>query len=346
VSDFAIQESRGRSGRTSKCVLEGDFRPPRLLENAHLMTLAPSFAPLSGRPLASGGGPDIVKVAADSSLLAFRHFHPDSRLRPTFVLVHGLEGSSDSVYIVRLARKVFAAGANVVRVNLRNCGDSLHLTPTLYNAGQSSDILAVVDWLMRNKEVGEVFLVGYSLGGNLVLKAAAEMNGNYRPVGGVCAISPAIDLDACVSTMDVGFNRVYGWNFVQRLKEKITRKHKLFPERYNLANLSRISSLRMFDNLYTAPDAGYADAKAYYQSSSALPLISRIAVPTLVIAAQDDPLVPFASFVGIETDFVQLLAPRYGGHGAFIQSGARRDSYWADQQVLKFCFDKSTSAKL
>jgi predicted alpha/beta-fold hydrolase len=308
------------------------------------MTIAPSL--LASTPGSAGqeGEAVTVRVSVDTCLLAYCHFHSQSGNRPTILLVHGLEGSSQSVYIVRLAGKAFARGANVVRLNLRNCGDSLHLTPTLYNAGQSEDILAVVDWLVEQKKLSDLFLVGYSLGGNLILKAAAELDGRLPFVSGICAISPSIDLAACVNAMEKGVNRLYDWNFVRRLREKIVRKQRLFPERYDLAKLSGVRTVRSFDDLYTAPDAGYTGAAEYYRCASALPLIKSIAIPTLMIAAQDDPIVPFGLFSSIETDCVRLLAPRYGGHGAFISGDGRSDRFWVDAKVLNFCFDNSKYA--
>jgi predicted alpha/beta-fold hydrolase len=289
-----------------------------------------------------------IKVSQDTSLLAYCHLSGSDRLKPTFILVHGLEGSSQSSYILGLAESAVKAGANVIRLNLRNCGESLHLTPTLYNAGLSGDLLTVIDWLVESKHLTNLFLVGFSLGGNLVLKTAAELEHRLSAVSAVCAVSPSIDLDACVRSLEKGLCRAYELNFLFSLKNKLIRKYKLFPDRYDLSQLAKVTRLRQFDDLYTAPDGGYANAAEYYLKASSLPLMNKIASPTLIITAQDDPIVPFELFSLIETDFVRLLAPKHGGHGAFILRGdgifgmaGPAERYWVDAQILRFCFANS-----
>ena len=143
---------------------------------------------------------------------------------------------------------------------------------------------------MRN-----IFIVGYSLGGNIVVKLAGELGQDAsKYVSGVCAISPAIDLAACVNVMDRGFNRIYAQRFLISLRAKIRKKHKLQPS-IPLEPLKRIKTVRAFDDTYTAPDAGFKDAADYYAQSSALNVVSHIAIPCLLITAKDDPLVPFSS---------------------------------------------------
>jgi len=261
------------------------------------------------------------------------------------VLVHGLEGSSQSFYIVGLAEKALAAGANVVRLNLRNCGGTLHLTPTLYNAGLSQDITRVVEYLVRERGLGDLFLIGYSLGGNLVLKASAELGDLAKYVSGTVAISPPIDLEPCVRTLELKSNRIYELGFLWSLKQKIRQKEKLYPKRFPVEKLDKVKSVREFDDAFTAPDGGYGTADRYYRDASSKPKLKSISVPTLIIAAQDDPLVPFAIFEGIEADNVKFIGPTHGGHGGFIQdlgaNGSDGDRFWADRRILDFCFEHS-----
>jgi uncharacterized protein len=331
-----------------QCRLEQEFRPSVWLTNPHLMTISTFFIPrglaLPKLPIEKA----IIKVSEDTSLLAYCHLSPGEYHKPTFLLIHGLEGSSESFNILGLAEEILEAGANVIRLNLRNCGDSLHLTPTLYNAGLSGDVLAVLDWLIEGKQLSNIFMVGFSLGGNLVLKAATELGHRAKSVAGVCAISPSIDLDACVREMENGMGRLYELNFLYRLKNKIIQKQKLFPERYDLRQLPKVTRIRQFDDIYTAPDGGYGNAAEYYMRASSSPLMNKIALPTLIITAQDDPIVPFRLFSSVETNHVRLLAPKYGGHGAFIGRGSgtlgmlgysRR--FWLDQQIVRFCLANS-----
>jgi hypothetical protein len=311
------------------------------------MTIAPAFIKRGEAVLTMQQETALIPVSNDSSLLA--HCHIKKGSRPTLLLVHGLEGSSQSFNILGLTENALAAGANVIRLNLRSCGESLHLTPSLYHAGLSADILAVVDWMIECKGLEDIFLVGFSLGGNTVLKAAAELVSGRHAVSGICAVAPSIDLAACVEAMETGFSRVYQWYFLRSLKDKIVRKNQLFPGRYNLLRLDEAKSLRLFDHIYTAVDGGFSSGDDYYRHASAAPLIKHISKPTLIIAAQDDPIVPFRLFSGIQTDKVRLLSPLYGGHGGFI-GGENKTSvsgcqFWVDQQVLSFCFAGANSLR-
>jgi uncharacterized protein len=325
----------------------GDFVPLPLLRNPHLMTIALSLIPRGLGLRRRQVEKVLFPVTPDSQLLGMAHFQPDYANRATLVLVHGLEGSSESFYIVGLAEKALAAGANVVRLNLRNCGGTLHLTPTLYNAGLSADIVRVVEYLAKERGLSDLFLIGYSLGGNLVLKASAELGELSDRVSGTIAVSPPIDLESCVQALESKSNRIYELAFLWSLKQKIRQKEKLYPNRFPIAKLDKVKSVREFDDAFTAPDGGYGTADRYYRDASSKPMLGSIPVPTLIITAQDDPLVPFGIFAGIETDNVKLLGPKQGGHGGFVQdltiaaNGSETDHFWADQRILDFCFEHS-----
>ncbi len=334
-----------------KMPLKPNFSPPVILKNRHLMTLVPGIIPRGQRLKHEPAELATIPVSKDSRITAHCHIQPGSdNQTPTFLLVHGLEGSSDSSYIRGLAEKALRAKANVIRINLRNCGNTFHLTPTLYNAGLSQDILCIINWLVEHKQLVNLALVGYSLGGNLVLKAAAELEDNQSVVKSVCAVSPSIDLETAVTALSQGFNRLYEFNFLVSLKNKINQKQKLFPERFDVSKFAQIRSLRQFDEVYTAPDGGYENAEQYYRQASALPLLKSIHIPTLIITAQDDPFVPFHCFSDIETDCVSLLAPKYGGHAGFIQQRPKAsvsrfiaDYFWADNEILSFCLEHAHS---
>lgn len=269
--------------------------------------------------------------------------------RPAVILLHGLEGSAQSHYLLGLSRKFLAAGFDTIRMNMRNCGGTLHLSRTLYNAGLSGDVVALARYLIKVRHYDQIYIIGFSLGGNVVLKAAAELaNRNATWLKGVCAISPSIDLHACVNEIEKGFNRIYERNFLRGLKEKIFTKSKLFPEKYETQGLKSIQSIRLFDDLYTAPDGGYSSVSDYYTRASALPIMADIKVPTLVIAAQDDPIVPFNTFESLNSinGLIKLLAPQHGGHAGFIGHDVTGrdtpvDRYWAENQVVKFCVRQS-----
>lgn len=272
-----------------------NYMPHIWLKNSHLMTIVGTIA---RRDKLKQDLPEKLLIPLDHESIVMAHAHLNDSVRRCLVIVHGLEGSSDSIYVRSLTAEGLKLGFNVVRLNLRNCGNTIHLTPTLYNAGQSEDLRKVINWLMDNKGQSEQYVVGYSLGGNLVLKALAEMSGHNLVKAG-CVISPSIDLAASVNCLEKGFSRVYSHFFLQSLRKKIELKHKLFPKRYSLKTLAKANSMYNFDNLITAPDAGYTDAEEYYLKASANKLIDQIQINSLIITAQDDPIVPFESFVRI-----------------------------------------------
>jgi uncharacterized protein len=256
------------------------------------------------------------------------------------ILVHGLEGSSESHYMRGIAAKSYRAGFNVIRLNQRTCGGTEHLTPTLYNSGLSQDYRAVVHELAHVEGLTRIWLVGYSLGGNLVLKAAGETGSSETALAGAIAVCPTIDPAQCAKALEAPRNWVYHYHFLTQLKRRIRRKAVLFPGRWNLAGLDLIRTLSEFDDRYTAPDGGYASGADYYDRSGACHVLNAIAVPTLIITAQDDPFIPYSMFTVPLIQHhskIQVIAPRHGGHCGFFhlaQNG--EDPYWAENRIVEF----------
>ena len=240
------------------------------------------------------------------------------------------------------AQKAFRLGFNVVRMNLRNCGGTEHLTPTLYHGGLSEDLRAVVKELIKRDGLSRLFLVGFSLGGNMVLKLVGEY-GEHPPkeIVAVSAISPSVDLDASGTSIGQRSNWIYHRDFVRRLKNRIKLKGKLYPEVYDISELHLVHTLREFDERFTSVAHGFADAADYYYKASALRVMDKIRVPTLIIHAEDDPFIPFAPLRDpsvAANPYVLLLAPKRGGHVAFVAAAANNeDRFWAENRVLEFC---------
>lgn len=320
------------------------FVPYPLIANKHLMTIVPGLIPRLFPDLKSSGQSRLFKVAPNVKVLAWCHFHQNAAGHPTLLLLHGLEGSSEAHYILGTTRKALAAGFNVVRMNMRNCGGTEHLTPTLYDSGMSGDPIAVLHELAKKDGLSGFYMAGWSLGGNVALKAAAEISAqNSQLLKAVCAISPAIDLSSCVDALETGLNRIYQKRFLNGLRRKMILKGNLFPDRYDLAPLAAIRTIREFDDIYTAPSGGYGTAADYYRKASSLNSLARICVPTLIIQAQDDPFVPFAPFLSenVQTDYIQVLSPKKGGHAGFLNNRQEDkqhfDRFWAENRIVSFC---------
>ena len=307
------------------------------------MTLAGRFWPRSLERLPQAVA-RYFEVEPGIRLLAHCHWQPEPPSRPAIVIVHGLEGSSDSRYVLGTAEKAWMVGFNVVRMNQRNCGGTEALAPTLYNSGLSGDYRAVVRELLENDGLREIFLCGFSMGGNLALKAAGEMGRDSSPsagFAGVAVVCPALDLAACVDAIHEPRNVFYERYFVRNLIRRYRRKVELFPQHFSLKGVERMRTIREFDDVITAPYCGYGNAVNYYDRASAKHVLSSIRAPALVITAQDDPMVPHASVRRAEllgNPRITLLEPRHGGHCAFISRyGGGDERFWAECRIVEFC---------
>ena len=284
----------------------------------------------------------LFRVAEDSQLLGACHWQAGKRKDvPAIAIVHGLEGSCDSDYVLGIAEKAYQRGFHVVRLNQRNCGGSEKLTPTLYNSAMSEDYQAVLEELAKSDGFTQIFFVGYSMGGNLVTKMAGEYgNAVPRALRGVCTICPAIDLAASADALEKRENYFYQRWFVQGLMARYARKVALFPQIYSRDGLGKIRSVREFDDAITAPCFGYRDAQEYYEAAGARKVVARVRVPMLMITAQDDPFVPYEAFLAAlveENPAIQFVAPQYGGHCGFISLHGGKERFWAEARVVDFC---------
>lgn len=304
------------------------------------MTLMPRYWPRRGLLKDMPAEARLFTVEEGVQLLGHCHWQQDRKHHGTVVLIHGLEGCSDSPYMHGIASKAYRAGLNVIRMNQRTCGGTEHLSPTLYNSGLSRDYRTIMDELVAVDGLRHIWLVGYSMGGNLVLKTAGEAEGSEPALAGVVAVCPNIDPTQCVDALEQPRNWLYHHYFLASLKTRLRRKARLFPGKWDLSGFERIRLLREFDDRYTAPDGGYRNAADYYDRSGSRHVLGSIAVPTLIITSQDDPFIPYRMFALpaiAHNPSITLLAPRYGGHCGFFQwSQNGEDCYWAENRIVEF----------
>jgi len=287
-------------------------------------------------------------VAHDARVLAHCHWQPRPWERASLLVLHGLNGSSDAHYMRGIAAKAFMRGMNVVRLNQRNCGNTEHLSAGLFHSGLTSDVRSVVEELISVDGLPAIGVAGYSLGGNLALKLAGEYAEEApAALAGVCAVSPIIEISQCVHALERPQNMLYQWNFVRDLKRRIRRKERVRPGLFDVTKLDRIRTVREFDEAYTAPYFGFADAEDYYHRASAMRTVDRIRVPTLIIMAEDDPFVPPEPFHDprvANNRNITLLACRHGGHCGFVGlASGDDDGYWAENQIVAFMDGQATT---
>jgi len=324
------------------------FEPWWWLPNGHLQTIIGNFLPRrSSLPPATS---ELIEISPamhnqiSTQVLCLCHWQPDAvrRERLTVILVHGLEGSSDSQYIVGNASRMWAAGLNVVRMNMRNCGGTESLTPTLYHSGLSGDVRTVMEFVIHKFGVDRVALVGYSMGGNLALKLAGELGASQPALRAVVGVSPALDLGPSADALHLPSNLLYERRFRAALLKRFRRKAMLFPRCYDPAHADGVKSLRQFDENITAFYSGFAGASDYYYRAAAARVIQTIAVPTLVLHALDDPFIRITSESAaklLANPHVTYIETAHGGHCAFLEApdnSSGYDGYWAETTLLRF----------
>jgi predicted alpha/beta-fold hydrolase len=302
-----------------------------LFRNAHLQTIAGHFWKRRESEARFPPVRRLFRTEPDVEVLVESQ-RPERHPAGEIVMVHGLEGSGEAGYMRGLSAAALDAGFAAHRFHMRTCGGTEHLCRTLYHAGLTSDLLSVLRQL-RAESRAPFFLVGFSLGGNVVLKLAGELGDAADGLFyGVCGTSTPLDLAACADRIAEPDNRVYERRFVRRMRDRLCATGRYRPE-----DFARLASVRDIDDRITAPSFGFGNAVNYYRTQSAIGYLGSIRVPTLLIQAKDDTFIPFEIF-GTEpvraNPRIHLLATRYGGHLGFI--GRRPHRFWAEEAIMEW----------
>lgn len=323
------------------------FSSRALLRNRHLQTLAGNFLPR--RLLLPESEPLLVEVEGPvagygpSYVLCHCHWQPEAvrAKRLTVLLVHGLEGSSNSQYMIGNTARALAAGFNVVRMNMRSCGGTDEICPTIYHSGRSGDIATVLRTIIETHGLESVALVGYSMGGNLILKYAGEVaSAPPRQLKALVGVSPLMDLAASSAALHLPANRIYEWHFLRNMIARVRRRAVLFPAIYGDAQLAKIRSLRLFDEHIVARYGGFAGADDYYASVASSRYADQLKTPTLILHSLDDPFIrmlPATRAALVANPNVVFIETQRGGHCAFLErAGNGHDGRWAEKTLLAF----------
>jgi predicted alpha/beta-fold hydrolase len=310
-----------------------DFRPLPLLGNAHVQTVLGTL--LTGPDLPPASRERLVPLADGDRLVAHDNVPPAWRPGdPVALLVHGMGGTHRSGHMLRLASLLLARGWRVVRLDLRGSGQGEALARRIYNAASSDDLRAAAAAARSWAPTSPLYLVGFSLGGNIVLKLAGEAAADPVPdLAAVAAVNPPIDLMGCSELLALPRNRLYELHFLQTLLRLVRRLERHFPDRPR-SRFPRRMSVRLFDELYTAPRGGFADAADYYRRGASLSLIPHIRVPTLILTARDDPFITVAPFEGLQPPpHVQVRIVDHGGHLGYLGWDGGGIVRWAERRV-------------
>jgi predicted alpha/beta-fold hydrolase len=310
----------------------------RGLRGGHRQTLASFF--LRRRLSVPPAEKRLIEVEPGVQVLCHCHWQTDRESALTVIIVHGLEGSSESQYMLGIAAKGMAAGMNVVRMNQRNCGGTDALSPTLYHSGRSQDIAAVAKNLQLQDRISRFALAGFSMGGNLVLKLAGEWGKEGPPQFlTVAAVCPSMNLAASADALHVPANRLYEYYFMWQLRRRLRMKARLFPRVFDTSRMRGVTSLRDFDDKVTAHYCGFDGASDYYERSAAANVVDRIAVPTLILHAANDPFIrilPETRRKILSNPHITFVETEDGGHCSFLAQPDGDDGRWAERQVVEF----------
>ena len=304
-----------------------EFRP--LFRNPHWQTIASHFWPRPANKVPVvrrfyRTGPDVEVLVTSQD--------PGSAPRGDIVMLHGLEGSAEAGYIRSLAAAALRAGYAAHTFHMRTCGGTEHLCKTLYHAGLTSDLASVLDEFRRASR-RPVFLVGFSLGGNVVLKLAGELGETAgERFRAVVAVSTPLDLAACARCLSERQNRLYEQRFIRRMRARLCATGRYHPEDFR-----GLRTIFEIDDRITAPSFGFGSAENYYRTQSAIGFVSRIRVASLLIQSRDDTLAPFDAFQSEavrSNPRIEVLATEHGGHLGFL--GRRPHRFWLDDAIVSW----------
>lgn len=310
------------------------FEPAWWLPGPHAQTIWPNLL----RPIPHVALTEEKAETPDGDFLMLHNTWGDPK-RPTVLILHGLEGSAQAVYVQSMVRRFQAIGWNCVVMEFRGCSRMLNQAPRLYHSGETSDLDFVVQHLHRTREIESLYLLGFSLGGNIVAKWLGEV-GSDAKVRGAVVLSPPFDLRGSASKIENSLFGAYTRYFLKSLIRRAIAKASQFPGRIDIARVIRARTIVEFDTHATAPMHGFLDAYDYYEQSSCARFLPLVRVPTLLLASQDDPYNPHDTIpfeCANQSPWIVPQFPRRGGHLGFVGGGwPLRPKFWAEDQALRF----------
>lgn len=317
-------------------VLESDFYPSLPFRNGHFNTM---YRPLFVKETCNYSRKRITTWDDDFIDLDFSAANSNSKTLA--ILIHGLEGSSESKYIITTANELNAKEIDTVSVNLRGCSGEDNLLLGTYHSGKTEDVAFIVDHILENYNYENIIIIGYSLGGNLTLKYMGEFAETLSPkIKGAIATSVPIDIASAEVEMDKLKNKFYIDQFLKTIRLKVLEKSFKFPDfELDKDKLFKAKRFKHLEYLYTVPVFGFESPEDYWEKASAKPFIPKIKLPTLLINAEDDSFLSKECFPYEEaenSDNFFLEVTKYGGHVGFISTFKQEESRWLENRISRF----------
>jgi len=314
-------------------IVHSTFRAPLLFRNGHVQTIVPA---LFWKVDPSIYTRERIETPDDDFLDLDRIYTGSDKL---VILCHGLEGSSTSKYVVGMAKHLSENGFDALVLNFRSCSGEMNRQLRFYHSGETGDLGFVIKNSLGEHKYKEIYLLGFSLGGNVVLKYVGEQ-GSVIPkeIKKAIAISAPVHLESSAYYMNRCAAKVYLNRFLKSLENKILIKHKMMPDKISIDGLDKIKTFHDFDNQYTGPIHGFKDAHDYYTKSSSVFYLENVSIPTLLINAKNDPFLPKECFpidIAEKSKYLYLEIPDSGGHVGFYE-GQVNGIYWTEERALNF----------
>lgn len=313
-------------------IISSNYNPPFLFKNGHFSTI---YAGIIRKIDDFTQKRERIELD-DGDFLDLDWSFSDTPTQKVTVIIHGLEGNAQRAYIAGSAKEFNTNGYDACAINLRTCSGETNRLFRSYHSGATEDLNAVIQHILENKNYGEIYLKGFSLGGNLTLKYLGENRILSKTIKGAMAVSVPCDLNSSCKELLKPKNIPYAIRFKKNLVRKLKEKQKLYPDKISDKDIKTVVTLKDFDDVYTSRAHGFKDALDYYEQCSCLPFLPLIKIPTLLLNAQND------SFLGPECFPIQeaeqnnnlyFEISKYGGHVGF--QGENNISY-SEKRVIKF----------
>ncbi len=319
-------------------ILSSQFRPAWWLTNRHAQTLYPAF-PWSGSPKIRLRSENLELPDGDVTVVDWMDAGPDPDSgAPILVILHGLEGSADSPYARMLLKAAAEHGWRAAVLHFRDCGDYRNRLPRRYHAGETNDIRYFLESLRTEGHEGPMVAVGFSLGGNVLLKYLGE-NGVSTPLDGATAVCTPLNLHDSAKALSIGFSKIYQYHLIKRMKKAVRRKFDQYTAAFDWHRAMAAKTFAEFDDAITAPLHGFSGKDEYYDRCSSSGFLADIRIPTLIINSQDDPFMTADAIPAADklSDSVQIELSSHGGHVGFISGGIPwRPDYYLPGRIIEY----------
>lgn len=314
-------------------VLKGNYLPPGIFKNADISTI---YSATLRKVILPAYTRERIDLSDGDFLDLDWSYSTANETKKIVILLHGLAGNSQRPYMRGMARIFNSENWDAIAMNFRGCSEELNKHFRSYHAGASGDLAEVITHVLSLKKYDKIALVGFSLGGNMMLKYLGENRSLPKEIVGGVAVSVPCDLAGSLGAINRMRNFVYSKRFERNLKQHLYLRARKFPDHIDKRQIAACKSLRDIDDLYTSQAHGYKNASHYYEETSALKFLSAIEKPTFIISAANDSFLSAKCYpkeIAENSNYLHLEIPQYGGHVGFV---TKNETFYHEQRAMEF----------